>query len=401
MKKRTKRFLVIGILISSLGAADAMASQEIEYRPYLRVGGEYNDNILFTRKDAKDDFLANVAPGLNLNYRTELLELKSEGNVLFRRYFEEDDYDREEYLGDLRVKYRLTEKLMARGRFNYRQDFTLESRQLEFDDPIDLPAEDDVEPGTERFYSERKRINTFAAFRYQLTERSDLDLLYRYVDTRYDFEENTDYDIHRISPTFLRRLAGERDIVGARAAYVQYSSDVSDADIYEAALLWNHKFTETMTLESELGASYVDRTYLRGDRDDDEWRGLANIRFIRRGEDNQLKVGFRQNYQPGSSGTAVNVPRFYGEFEQDITERFQFLFRWNLYLESEDSDFNYDDGTVYFDVVPSLRYRLTRDHSVSLAYSYTIDYDQDLDEDRDRQRNRVWLTFEFGFPGRR
>ena len=68
-------------------------------------------------------------------------------------------------------------------------------------------------------------------------------------------------------------------------------------------------------------------------------------------------------------------------------------------MDKDDINFDIGDDTVFFDAITSLTYAFTENHLVSLAYGYTIKYDRSLDENPDRQRNRIWLMFEFGFPG--
>jgi hypothetical protein len=75
-----------------------------------------------------------------------------------------------------------------------------------------------------------------------------------------------------------------------------------------------------------------------------------------------------------------------------------FKLKGTFYVTREDGDSPSDEDTVYFDIIPSLNYLLTENHSISLAYGYTIDYDRAVDEDQDTQRNRIWLVFEFAFP---
>ena len=44
--------------------------QEVSLLPSLTLGGEYNNNVLFTNVDEKDDYIFNIRPELTLEYNT-------------------------------------------------------------------------------------------------------------------------------------------------------------------------------------------------------------------------------------------------------------------------------------------------------------------------------------------
>jgi hypothetical protein len=54
------------------------------------------------------------------------------------------------------------------------------------------------------------------------------------------------------------------------------------------------------------------------------------------------------------------------------------------------------DQRRFFNLRPSLIYRLTENHHVRLTYDYSNEFDKDRDSDRDRQR--IFLTLNFTFP---
>jgi hypothetical protein len=333
-----------------------------------------------------------------------LLGLNAFAMVRFLRYSSENDLDREDYFLNLGGRYRMTERLQFRGRFNYQQDFTLESRSFDLtrtvieEPPIDDP--DIVERGIERFYSERKRYNAFGSLNYQLTEISNLDVGYRYLKTDYDFAGNTDYEVNDIYLRYMRRLAGQKDRVGTRLSYSERTSDVSDIDTYGAGLIWDHLFTETISLYTDIGLRYTEETFKNSGQKDDNWGGTATIRLRKRGETNVINIGLRQNLETASTGRSTNVTRLFWDARQVLTERLVFELDGDFYVTRDDDDSFSDIDTVFFDISPALRYLLTENHSVSLAYNYTIKHDRSLDNDRDRERNRVWIMFEFGFPNK-
>jgi hypothetical protein len=403
MIRNEKRFLFFALVLMFIFILPIFSeARDITFTPQLFLNGEYNDNILFSRTEKEDDFIFNIAPAIELTYASELFELNSSAIVQFRRHLSEDDLDREDYFLHLRGRYQMTERLRFQGRLNYRQDFTTETRTIDIAEPLleEIPIDesDIVERGIERFLSERKRYNAFASLNYRLTEVSNLNFGYRYLKTEYDSQENRDFEVNNANLTYMRNLAGQKDQVGTRLSYSQRTSDISDTDSYGIGLIWNHFFTETISIYTDVGLRYTEEDIKDTGLKDDNWNGTADIRLRRRGETNVVDLGFRQNVQTASTGRSVNVSRLYWNASQILSERFVFELFGDFYITREDSDSISDTNTVYFDVIPSLRYLLTENHSLTLSYNYTIHHDRSLEENRDKERNRVWVMLEFGFP---
>jgi hypothetical protein len=403
MIKNKNRFVFFTLVLMFIFFMPSFSeAQDITVTPQLYVTGEYNDNILFTRTDKEDDFIFNIAPAIGLTYASDLWDLDTLAMVQFRRHLSEDDFDREDYYLNLQGRYRMTERLQLRGRLNYRQDYTTETRTIDFVEPLleEIPIDesDVVERGIERFFSERKRYNAFGSLAYQLTEVSNLTLGYSYLRVDYDSDQNVDYDVNDLNLTYMRRLAGQKDRVGTRVSYSERTSDISDIETYGIGLIWHRDFTEKLNFYADIGLRYTEETFKDNGQKDDNINPTADIRLRRRGETNEITVGLRQNVRTESTGSAANVTRLYWDAQQRLSERFFFELGGYFYITREDDDSFSNIDTVFFDIIPSLKYLLTENHSVSLAYNYTIEHNRNLETDRDKERNRVWIIFEFGFP---
>lgn len=385
--------LMLGVAFPRLSGA-----QEIKYTPSLSVSGEYNDNILFERRDELEDFVFNIIPAIRFDYATDLLKIDSFASLNVRRYTSETSFDREDQYYNLNGRYRLTERLRFRARFYYLKDVTQESRVIDFEETA-TDIEEGGEPGIERFLSERERYSGLASLNYRLTELSNLGLNYSYLDTSYDFEGNTDFEVNNFGFTFSRRMEGQRDRIGANLSYSQNSSETSDADTYSLSLIWHHYFTEIINLYSRIGVRYTEQEFNLRDETKTNWNGIADIRLQRFGQNSEINFGFRQTQRNASDGRIVNVSRFYGDSRFNLTERLFFNLEGEFYITKEDDDSALDEeDSLYFDIIPSLRYMLTENHSVRLAYGYSVDHDRSLDDDRDKQRSRIWLVFDLFFP---
>jgi len=403
MTKNKKRFIFVA-LISMLGFfwPPFSGAQKITYKPQLYFSGEYDDNVEYSNTDKEDSFIFNISPAMELNYGSELFDLYSFAIVRFIRNLSESDFDREDYYIDLSGTYRMTQRLQFRGKLNYFQDKTLEWRTIDLIQtgsgklPIDDPRK--IERGIESVWSDRKTYNAFGSFGYQLTELSNMNAGYGYSKTEYDSENNTDFEVNDVYLAYMRDLAGQKNQIGARMSYNQRTSDISDIDSYGPGVVWSHSFTENVSLYTDLGFRYTEENFKNVDQKNDDWGVTADIRLRRLGETNVMDIGFSQNIQTASDGGAVNVSRLYWSSGHTLSERFFFGLGGDCFITREDGDSLSDIETVYVGISPSLKYWLTENYAVSLAYNYTLEHNRSVEDNRNTERNRVWIVFEFGFP---
>ena len=78
----------------------ASIAAEIVFVPAIGLVTEYDDNIDFTRNSdlAKDDFAGSVIPQARLEYSTQRLNLNATGQLDFKKYLNETDFDRTNHL---------------------------------------------------------------------------------------------------------------------------------------------------------------------------------------------------------------------------------------------------------------------------------------------------------------
>ena len=94
---------------------------ETLWKPYVGLTAIQDDNIRFSGEDDdsgldNDDYIYVVQPGMALDYSQELTEIVAEGNVLIRRYQENDQFDDEIYNLDLDSRTRKMINLMMKSR---------------------------------------------------------------------------------------------------------------------------------------------------------------------------------------------------------------------------------------------------------------------------------------------
>lgn len=398
MKKLYKIFpILLCFSIFGLICPSSSKTQDTGYMPYISAATEYNDNILFENDEKLNDFIFTLKPGIWLKYDTERLNLNTFAEVSLRRYANETLWDRNDQFYNLYINYRFTERLSLRSKAFYRKDVTLESRVIGVEETT-IDDEEIVELGIERFSSGRRLHNEFVSLDYRMTELTTLKLKYRYSNTTYDFEGNSDYDVNEFGVSVLKELEGQRDKVGTEIAHKKNNSETRQSDSLLLSLIWDHFFSKTTSLYAKIGLRYTQTDFNYTIDDDESWNGIADLRLRRLGENYDMRVGFKQSLQTTSDGSSANVSKLYWDSELNLSERLSFEIEGSLYVVRDDGENRLEEDSVSFYLNPSFKYLLTENHSIALEYSYTIDYDRVNESNPDTQRNRVWVVFEFAFP---
>ena len=383
MKKVFLTFFSV-CLISFFHCVTGVArAQDITLMPTLDIGGEYNDNATFTRTNKIDDFITTISPALTFDYATELLNLESTIAVDFLRYADERDLNTENQKYAFNGDYRITERWRVLGNFSYIEDTTLES-ELE-------------ETGFVNVRQDRKRYNAGGGMSYQVSELSDIGVNYAYMKTDYDFKGNVDYDSDAITLSYDRQLGNQLDVFTAQPYWLRLDSRINKADSYGLSFGWSHRFSETLSLKAFLGGRYTKIEPKDGRQSDETWGVVTDINLRKTGETTSASISYSRNIYNSAEGEPIEVNRFYCDVRRMVIGRLGVRFSGNLYFTKAEGKFSAEDRT-YFELIPSLYYKLTESHSLQLAYSYSQEYDKTLTKDREAERNRVWISLNFRFP---
>jgi hypothetical protein len=369
------------ILFFSIFLLNSWAA-EITLTPSLSLKVEYDDNIDFNTKDEIDDFSGNAIPRLQFNYLTELFEFNAYGEVDFKRYYDETNFDRTNQLYGMDGKYQMLERLNFLGEFEFRRDETTDS-QLE-------------ETGRVFERDRRERYYADGGLRYQISELSEIGPNFSFEKTNFSSKEDDDYDLYRISLTYSKEFQNERDTVLLRPSYAKYDSDTQDADGYRFEIGWKHLLGETVTSDILIGGRYTQIDRKDRNDSDNNWGGVGKIDIKKNGETFTGNTGYSHDIRSNTEGEIIEVDRFYLNLDKKILERFGFKFSGSAYYSKKESG---DKEKVrYFILTPSLYYMLTTYHSLELCYSYQNQVEMDEPGNPNTQRNRVWLNLNLEFP---
>ena len=383
--KRTSLLFGILFFLGSFWSTCGISySNEVALVPSLKVAGEYDSNINFSRENEINDYLGIAIPGLAFTYNTELLTIRSVNFVEVYRYFDETDFDKENQYYQLGAEYKLTEKWNVSASGLYFKDSTLDS----FLD----------ETGIVTDRKDRIRYDIEGNTFYQITELDQIgiDYLYRNVDFRD--KDRVDYDSNSIDLVYNRRLSDQRDTLRFQPGYVYRDSDENETDSYSFSVGWLRQYSETLNSRILLGVQYTDISYKYDRPDYDFWGGKADLNLTKNWETTSGTIGYSRDLRGNANGDLVEVDRFYCNIQKKIYGRLGAGFNGRLIFSSEEGDDTSSGDTRYFLVNPSIFYNLTENHLLRLGYSYANEDDDEFDDDSISDRHRVWLGFEFNFP---
>jgi hypothetical protein len=358
-----------------------LTAQDITLIPSIRVQGEYDDNVTFSRTEEVDDYVATISPALTFDYATRLLDVRSVLRLDILRYAEESRLDTENQRYELEGAYQVLERLRLTAGALYIKDTTLDS-ELE-------------ETGLITRREDRERWNGNAGLSYAVSEVSDMGVNYSYTDTEYDSRGKVDYDVNSVVFSYDHRLKTQTDVVTVQPYYMDYDSQLSEVDNYGVSLGWFHAFTEKWTLTAFLGFRYTE-TEGQG-FSEENWGGVADIYVKNRGELFEWTAGYNRALEYSSEGEPIDRDRLYFRGNRRITRRFGVGLDGSLYFTESEGDRDNEDSR-YFYLTPRLTYWITEDYFLQGAYRYSNSRDKTLDSNKVAERNRVWVSVNFKFP---
>jgi len=372
--------------------------------PSLKLRGEYDDNVTFSRKVEEDDFIGTASPALTFGYRSELVRFDSTLGADFKGYMDESDLNTTTRRCNMNGSYQITERYSLSGNFSYTKDTTLES-ELE-------------ETGLVVGREDRKRLTGGGGITYRLDEVSNLGMEFYRSSTRYEGQDYVDYRSNTAIIYYNHTLNDQRDTITVQSMYSNTRSDVSKIRNYGLSFGLAHAFTERLRFDGYVGIRYTKsdyrmmRSWISIDpatgflvyyfssqkEKDNDVGGTANISLTGQGEISSWLVGYSRDLTYSSYGESIETQRLYGKASRKLTPRMEMGIAGSFYMTESQGNIR-DEESRYYEITPSLEYRITEDHSLRLAYNYSRDYDKRLVSDRTAERNRIWLTLIFRFKG--
>lgn len=376
------RFILVTVTALAVCMPLGTLQADSLWTPFLNLSAIHDDNILFSRTDAQDDYIYAIEPGLQYDYSREVTHFHSRGSAYIRRYQDNDDLNDEIYNFELNGDSNLTERFSLRGNYEFIKDTTLDSELLE----------------TGRIFVRQDRINHRAGLgtKYYLNERMSLGLQGGYRDVAYESNSN-DYSVWNVNLPLRWDLITQVDAVYISPGYSFRDSDTRRSKTYDLQIGWDHATTERLKMNLSVGARYTEHENLNNGSTDESWNGVGDLQLSYNFETGKLILDFRHNLENTAGGDQVNVTRLVARLRWNFTERVGMELR-GRYVYAKNEGENNTDTTEYYQVGPEIFYNLTENHVIFIAYDYAQDYQKDLQVDPRAERNRIWAGVSLNFP---
>ncbi|MBN1105215.1 MAG: outer membrane beta-barrel protein [Deltaproteobacteria bacterium] len=397
-------FAVLGILC--LCFAPKIQAADITLVPELDVRTEWNDNVDMGRSDERSDIIATLTPSVSVQAETERFSLNSRVGLGLMRYAHEEERNTEYLRLSANARHWAYERLQFSANAGITEDEALQT-ELE-------------ETGLIVRGVDRRRYNGGAGCLYDLTPYSTLGLDGSRQRTEYSGEGYVDSTQDSLSLTYRRTLSDQVNGILFQPYYSRYDSERSQTDNYGLSAGWTRSWTQTLTSQAVLGVRHTrtqysvlqqnavfDPTLLPAfpyrftvdelKLEESNWGGVADISMSMKGESHSLSAGYKRDLGFSAEGQAIVEDRLYWSVNRAFSERLSAGFSTALsHSESEGERSRTDDW--YFQMTPSLSWRITRDHVLTAGYGYSRSWDEASTDDRSARRHRIWAGVTMRFP---
>jgi hypothetical protein len=372
--------------------------EELKLIPSLGLKEEYNDNLFFTEKDKKGDFVTTISPGLELSDRTERLDFNLSGHVRGLIYARNADLDDVDYDGRGRFSYSLQPNLKFSANGELRKDST--------------PGQVLEPTGLVTSVTTYHKYLIGSGLDYAWTEKTKTNLSYSYTQYKYDYSQfagllNTTTETHDASLGLIHDLSQYllNTAVRTSLGYSRYLSHNTTVQYYYGTVGVNRALNEKWTLLLDIGPSYnqseLELEGLMGrekvTQSGTGFFGQATLSY--RGEKSTGDLTFNHRLMPGSGtvGVTENTSLTLGltyRFTYELSGRLSTGFYMNKAARGKYSIAGLDEIT--FNINPVIRYEFTKDFAVEASYSYY--WVKDKLADAERARNLFMVNFIFQYP---
>lgn len=380
------RNIVIALALSAFILSPVvLMGADVTVTPSIKLKGEYNDNIDYTAKDKKGDYIGSVAPGLKLEYLTPRFSMKTEGRAEILRYLDVTENNTEKYDVSIDGAYRYLERSSLFGQASFSRDTTLD-REFE-------------ETG---LVKERAYQDTYAGglgFLHYFTANVSAGLAYQYQRKEFSGDLYVDSYGHNVAGKLDYVFNDGIDTVSLQPTFSTMRSDLIRVNQYGASLGLAHRVSDTVEASISGGAMYSEATDRETGEDRTGWGWVAEAGLKKQWETFSLSFNFSRKDMLDSSSAFVTVNRFSLSAGYNLTERLSLNLGAGLYF-TRSSDVTEETTTDErsFSISPKLSYRFTENIRLDLAYNYSKTKDRLLEEDDEWDRNQVWFLLTFEFP---
>ena len=389
-----KLLLPIAMLIASqspsLWAAEYVVGAE--FSPTF----SYNDNVRLS-EEKEGSFLTRIQPTLLLSRAEANSMITFNTGLIVERYAQLSDLDREDPFANFSGSWNT-----ERSAYGFSAGYSERAqRSIAEEDTGDFASNATVES-----------INLAPTYSYQLTEKDSIYSSYNYSERKYSdtasdidnplgttFNDNT---THTLTGGWQRAWT-ERFTAGLALTYAMYESEgiqQSEYDTYNLAVTSSYLLTEKWTISGQLGYRTLENeiTPIVGPTVTDKSTGtLFDLATKYTGEINNISLSISRSLAPSGEGNVNERDRVSFTWDRKLSEVLSFNLM-TAYQESQSVDQFTTTDREYFEVAPSMTWKLKEQLNLRFGYQYR---ERKSLESGALDSNMVFLTVGYDWNGLR
>ena len=363
--RHTSIIMVISFLtlLTMVWPMAVQAAGTYSIKPSIQITGDLDSNSKLAPTDVTEEYILSINPALEAGYASPRLNWSLNTSLAFRRYANNKLLNVDAWRGiTLGAGYIVS----ARSDINT-SVYYLSDRAI-------LPEPEVT--GLSTVLTNRQTYSLSGTLSHKLSERSGLNLSLTYSGAEYDFPGYVGRRSGSAGFGYNRNLADQRNSISISSGYSLDDSRQNRVNSYRLNLGWSRIFSETFDLYASLGGRYSrvkdKQTSPTGtELDRRENAGIViDIAFNKRGQNYSSTVGYNRDLSLSSLGEPVEKDKINGQGNLILSAKLNFFISAYLqYVKTVAVTLQTDSR--YFQVSPSLGYRITDNGAVRGSYSYT------------------------------
>jgi hypothetical protein len=402
-------FIMTMRMVNLAGAADWSIVPSITQR------SEFNSNLNMTPTNVLSDYILSLAPAADFNYTTEISQLTGHLGLLGQHYISHSNLDHIDQNFQINGRYQILPKVNLSLNTSYINDSTL--------------LQEFQTSGLAIGRTPRQSFYAGPGITYNVTERLLATASYSFNRVIYQASQFIDYTSHQAGLNFTYLLKNEKTSL--------ISNNVVSETLYPGGNYYKsigiyggvtHKFSERWDVNLMSGANInfysfdtqvvnaspfsqvvntsefpqvVDASpfFIQVKTKRIDSSGVSpyvNLSTSYRWTNLTVSGGGSMSQQPSAYGAVYQVNRLYAAINYNITEKLSAGLSGNYSLSNQSSQ-DISSEWNYYNVSPSLNYRITERFSVSPGYGFSNS--ASLTSTGSSAHNHLaWVQFSYTYP---
>jgi hypothetical protein len=375
---------------------------EFKLIPSLGLREQYTDNLFFTDRDKKGDFITTISTGLALSKRTERLNANLLGRFSWLGYARNSELSGAEQ--DVRgsLGYSVTPRLKFSVEAKYKSDIR--------------PDRDIEVSGLVMSHVRRHWQNFAGRAEYVFSEKTKSIFSYSYERSDFKDPDFVDVQAHDANLGLIHDLSQHVWNTAGRmnVGYSWYRYQDTTVHYYFGTIGMSRALNEKWNILLDAGASYTQSEFEANSpaslpaggkqtQNGTGWFGQATISYrgekTEKGERTTGDLAFNHRLTPasGTVGVTERTSLTLGvvhRFTCELSGRLSTVYYFNRAERGRFSTAGIDETT--FRLNPAIRYEFTRDIALEASYSY--DWVKNQAADTSAKRNLLMINFIIQYP---